>query len=453
MKQFPSSIQKLITLSVVSFGLSTAIAKPEISVSGFSSGGFMAVQMGTIFSSEISAVGTAAGGFFYCAENHLQEKIEEGKRAPFLGTRNLFLFQNNPGILSDVFTGRAFRLDVNNWVSPAAGNPNYTSVSICMQNPKMASLPSLKEFEEKGLIDSIENLKNQRIYIYHGKSDALIHPEMSKRLKEYYISNGVDERQIQLKNISGGHNIPTNNSKLGSCQSQTFPYLSSCDFNMAEELLKQMTGDSLARAEANLSHLYRVDQNLIPVNEGLKVEDWKSPASSLGAYGYLYANDACLKKPGSCKLHIALHGCEMSDSFDPQLDLRYSGQVAQSQVVNLVEKNSDLLWYWMWAWPTNEQRKLSYSTLKFATQSGYIEMAEKNNLMILFPQTWISSASYPYNPKGCWDWVGFNEANYATNKGTETSWLIRYAKNIMRAPKKYIMSNQPELDQIKNSSF
>lgn len=66
-------------------------SKPTIS--GISSGAFMAVQMATIYSSQFSGLGTVAGGFFYCAKNHLQEKIWEGDLT-FLGSKNLFLYSN-----------------------------------------------------------------------------------------------------------------------------------------------------------------------------------------------------------------------------------------------------------------------------------------------------------------------------------------------------------------------
>jgi hypothetical protein len=43
---------------------------------------------------------------------------------------------------------------------------------------------------------------------------------------------------------------------------------------------------------------------------------------------------------------------------------------------------------------------------KFARTTGYLEMAELNNIILIFPQT-KPSFFMPRNPSGCWDWMGF----------------------------------------------
>ena len=41
-------------------------------------------------------------------------------------------------------------------------------------------------------------------------------------------------------------------------------------------------------------------------------------------------------------------------------------------------------------------------------QSGYNEVGELNNIVILYPQT-IRSLTIPYNPNACFDWWGYND--------------------------------------------
>ena len=55
----------------------------ESSVSGISSGGFMAVQFGTAWSSIIKGVGVVAGGPFYCAQATTSD-FWNGYTAPIL---------------------------------------------------------------------------------------------------------------------------------------------------------------------------------------------------------------------------------------------------------------------------------------------------------------------------------------------------------------------------------
>ncbi|CAF0812701.1 unnamed protein product [Rotaria sordida] len=48
----------------------------------------------------------------------------------------------------------------------------------------------------------------------------------------------------------------------------------------------------------------------------------------------------------------------------------------------------------------------------FITKTGYLEVAELNNLIVLFPQV-APTPSFPLNPMGCWDWWGANTPQYA----------------------------------------
>lgn len=57
--------------------------------------------------------------------------------------------------------------------------------------------------------------------------------------------------------------------------------------------------------------------------------------------------------------------------------------------------------------------------------SGLNEIAEANNLIILYPQASVSKI-YPYNPKGCWDWWGYDDIQvtpvtywYGTKQGRQ----------------------------------
>ena len=44
----------------------------------------------------------------------------------------------------------------------------------------------------------------------------------------------------------------------------------------------------------------------------------------------------------------------------------------------------------------------------FAKHAGYNGVAEKNNIIVLYPQV----VSTPTNPTGCWDWWGYTGPNY-----------------------------------------
>ena len=88
--------------------------------------------------------------------------------------------------------------------------------------------------------------------------------------------------------------------------------------------------------------------------------------------------------------------------------------------------------------PYLEQRVPRMGALKFARDAGYLDYVEKNNLIVLFPQTWIGVDNYPLNPKGCWDWYGWTGRDYATRKGSEVKWLMSWIEEIRKNPKSFI---------------
>jgi len=413
----------------------------KFSISGISSGGFMAVQMATIFSNDFIGVGSVAGGFFYCAKNGLQEQIAAGQNN-LLGMQNLLLFEPS-GKLNPQTLAPEFR--------PSVNNPIYMSVGICMGNPRLAKLPSLSQFEYDQKIQPLDNFKKLQVYIYNGQSDTIVRNTMVQKLQEFYLKNGVKKKQIKITQTKGGHNFPTKKNGLNSCDSQNVPYVASCNYDAAGDILSHLLKKPLQPMAPEMRNLFIVDQTLdhqnININH-LSTKDLKQPTKSVSSYGYLYASDTCLNSPERCHMHVALHGCEMSDSFDKDFDDSFQKQIINYKIMGMRSEQDRQIP--MTNLPTIEERNNKFGAYYFARNSGFIEYAEKNNLMILFPQTWITEDNYPYNPKGCWDWYGWTGANYATQFGAEPQWLINYIKKIKKEPKSYILnikneSLQPEI--------
>jgi poly(3-hydroxybutyrate) depolymerase len=93
--------------------------------------------------------------------------------------------------------------------------------------------------------------------------------------------------------------------------------------------------------------------------------------------GYVFFPESC--ESGGCRVHVAFHGCRQSTR---QIGVR------------------------------------------FVENAGYIEWAQSNRLIVLFPQIvprygWIGGLSWIFNPRGCWDWWGYTDADYATREGRQ----------------------------------
>jgi hypothetical protein len=56
----------------------------------------------------------------------------------------------------------------------------------------------------------------------------------------------------------------------------------------------------------------------------------------------------------------------------------------------------------------------------FATKAGYLEVAELNNIIVVFPQI-LESSIFSTNPMGCWDWWGYSSIYYTTRNAPQIS--------------------------------
>ena len=52
----------------------------------------------------------------------------------------------------------------------------------------------------------------------------------------------------------------------------------------------------------------------------------------------------------------------------------------------------------------------------YVMHGGYNEVADANNIVILYPQA-KRSLTIPYNPNGCFDWWGYNDGGLTSDYG------------------------------------
>ncbi len=286
---------------------SYSIEAKSTTISGISSGAFMATQMEIAFSRTIFGAGTIAGGIYGCAEGSSQ-----------------------------------------------------TAQTTCMALPKNIQVPKYinqaKKLAESGQIDDLKYLADHRLYIFAGTKDTLVNPLGSTKLKEFY-KDFVDAINIQLTNqVEAVHGFPT--LEYGNpCNVQTTPWIINCGFDTAGEILKTMYGELQPRGEAVKSHLHQFSQ-----------EEFATSDSSLYASGWIYVPSAC-EQGESCKLHVALHGCAMNpDSIKDQFVLHagYNEWAETNQIIILypqAEKIRATNPYGCWDW-------YGYTGKNYATRNG-----------------------------------------------------------------------------------
>jgi poly(3-hydroxybutyrate) depolymerase len=229
-----------------------SVGPTDVTVSGVSAGGFMAVQMHVAHSEEISGAGVVAGGIYWCAEGN-----------PYL--------TGNPCMLA----------------------PWLINVGIRTQKAVWEA--------QHGRIDPLSNLRRGRIYIYGSPIDPVINVASSTKLDEFY-SAFLDKSQIVHRhNVLSAHGFPT--ASYGApCGPGGYPWLLNCGVDVAGEILTQMYGRLNEPTVDSPEHLHAFDQT-----------DFSGVASGMAGSGFVYIPAGCQGDAASdCKLHIALHGCGMS---------------------------------------------------------------------------------------------------------------------------------------------
>ena len=233
----------------------------QTTVSGLSSGGFMAAQFAVAFSATVSGAGIVAGGPYYCAS--------QPGRFPFIAYLNNALSTcMNPG---------------NAQVSP----PDAAGL-----------LRAAQDFARDKLIDDTANLQRQRIYLFSGTKDQTVTRPVVEQVARFYQLAGTPARNIRFADtVAAGHAIITDSLRENACDATEPPFINNCGFMQARDILQHLYPD-LRPPSATLNG------KLIAFNQRGFI---RSSYSSMGNTGYAYIPAACNSE--SCRVHVVFHGC------------------------------------------------------------------------------------------------------------------------------------------------
>ncbi|XP_063400207.1 poly(3-hydroxybutyrate) depolymerase-like [Mytilus trossulus] len=248
-----------------------------------------------------------------------------------------------------------------------------------MKIPIFESISSMEHltFSEssKGNIDAVSNMKNDKIYVFAGSADTQINPQNGHNIASYY-NNFVSSFNIKsVFNMDAQHCMPTDNYG-GPCNKLSSNFINNCGYNAAYDLLNWIYGN-LTKPTVNTI----VSGQLLTFDQSEFTENSTS-AYSMDNTGYVYIPSGCSQNTSKCKLHIALHGCKMGRHYIDDVYVKHT---------------------------------------------GYNEVGELNNIIILYPQAVPNSK----NADGCWDMYGFTGQNYATNKGLQVMAMDKMRKRVI----------------------
>jgi poly(3-hydroxybutyrate) depolymerase len=238
----------------------------------------------------------------------------------------------------------------------------------CMQGdeeiPTARLLETTSQLGLDGAIDPIAGLADDRVWIFHGAADPIVRAPVVDALEAYYRALVSPEQVARVEHPQAGHTFPTRAAAAPDCAASESPFVGNCGFDGARALLEHLHGTLADGSEPRPDGLVQFDQRPYAAASG---------SAALADQGWLYVPADC--KAGAadaCRLHVVFHGCKQGASF------------------------------------VGDQ---------FVRRAGYLEIAESNRVVLLFPQ--IEPSFQPLNPNGCWDWWGYEGEAYATQSGPQ----------------------------------
>ncbi|MGK2923013.1 MAG: extracellular catalytic domain type 2 short-chain-length polyhydroxyalkanoate depolymerase [Methyloceanibacter sp.] len=241
-------------------------ALPETSVSGLSSGAYMAGQIEIAHAENIVGAGIVAGGPFACAES------ANSRLFPFWPTA---VIQN-------------------------AAKALHSCMDTTMGVPDPEALVArAKELAADGDIAPLAALSDHNVYLYSGNDDQTVTRPVVEAAKEFYDKAGVALGNVTLVKGAGGHAFITEEGGA-VCGLSEGPYVSDCDYDQARAILGWMYGPLEPASAEPQGEFFVFDQ-----------EAFSEPGDSFADEGVVYIPSTCRSEPG-CRVHVALHGCRQS---------------------------------------------------------------------------------------------------------------------------------------------
>ncbi len=239
----------------------------ETTVSGISSGAYMAGQFQMAHASTVTGAAIIAGGPYGCAES--------------------------------AFSGLV--------AGPAATMLNANkAVSGCMLNAMaLWGVPDANGLAERarqraadGEIDPIADVVTDRVYLFSGTNDRTVLPAIVASAAGFYRALGLPDAQIRfVSDVPAGHAIVTE-SEGSACSKSGEPYIVDCDYDQAKDLLTHLLGPLQPASAKAAGRKIVFDQSAYRGRSG---------RNGLAAKGVVYVPDTC--RGGGCRVHIAFHGC------------------------------------------------------------------------------------------------------------------------------------------------
>jgi len=308
-----------------------------------------------------SSISGLSSGAFMTVQMHLAHS------ASFVGAG---VIAGGPFRCAETFRGSAFL---------AEDAYELSALYICMNplvpkvGPNAQRLAVLaRETAAAGEIDPVENLAKHRLYIFTGSKDTVVYSAVVAGTRRFYELLGVPSEHIAYRDdVPAGHSIITDNPEDPPLEMNEPPYINNGGFMQSHDILRHIHGPLKPPAERLSGRLLRFDQTEFFGD---------SPRASMSEFGYVYVPRS-VEEGAPARVHIAMHGCKQGYGY-----------------VNFVNGRPDI-------------HNVPTFGNRYMTTTGYNEIADSNDIIVLYPQAQGTDDALTQNPDGCWDWWGYTSAD------------------------------------------
>ncbi len=237
-------------------------------VSGLSSGAYMAGQMQLAHARIITGAALIAGGPYGCAESLYADAM------PGPGTVFLNASKAINGCMLD---------GLKMW-----GIPNPRGLA-----------DRARHLAGSDRIDPIDHLARSRIYLYSGRKDRTVAPSVVAAAADFYAALGVPRAAIKhVTDVASGHGFVTA-GKGQACGETVQPYVLDCKYDQVADLLGHLLGPLKPRPATASAAAVDFDQSAYTD---------AATDHGLDSGGAVYVPADCRREAG-CRIHVVFHGC------------------------------------------------------------------------------------------------------------------------------------------------
>jgi poly(3-hydroxybutyrate) depolymerase len=246
----------------------------NVTVSGLSSGAFMAVQFHVAHSSIVRGAGVLAGGPYYCAQQG--------------------------GVLFAV----ACMQPKPGWPIPAPEKRIHEVVDQA----------------RKGNIDGPQNLRTSRVWLLSGGKDSVVFTDVVNATSDFYQAVGVPASNILFERVRDSEHAMLNPDAKDAkaCSFKGSPYLNKCgSFDAPGRLFAHLLknkGKLKPAAKTDDGEFLTFDQS-----------EFTDEHSVMDSEAFVYIPKGCRDDDAKCGVHIAFHGCGQQKEELGELYAREAG--------------------------------------------------------------------------------------------------------------------------------